>query len=571
MHRSLATSWRWSQGGQNVAATYGQFMGGLPGVSGIDGSGLLAEVAGTPAPRRIADLFADAVAIESFGAAGDGVTDDTAAFVLAFASGLPLLLGGRVYIVNGTLSGSGAVAMAGIAGATVVRRLRAVGSGCWMSFTGTRCAVSGVIFDAGGLVGEDAPCVQVTAACLDAHFDRCGFLRCIGSTQGIGLLLACAAGAWHGVHNCFAHGNGLHGISASGSGTVSVSGSSCNDNGGSGIMIAAGLSVRVGNSHCSNNQCGISYGNWSAGPAPSDAGATCLIDGNVCLANAQWGVAVSAYGAAVLDNVTQGNGTAAFGGAMLARVGLSRVCGNVIAAQAVGLDCRGSAASQVSGNHVSGASCGIMAGGAQDLLVSENFLTGNGWGIVVSAIEPGVSVSATGAVTVARNWIGFTAAKGGGVLVEDGAQQVAVVGNTINGAGSALPSQAMWLHTDSAIVAGNSWNNAAQFQVQASVVGGQPALVLPEVADDVLVTSAPPAISAVLTQHQVDTLGQVTFLRVTSPGSGYTTASVAISGTGNGASGQAIVSGRAGGLACGDQFWLRLRRHWCDGAGLHYR
>jgi hypothetical protein len=531
------------QGGQNVAATYGQFMGGLTGVAGIDGSGLLAHVAGTAAPRRIADLFADAVTIESFGAAGDGATDDTAAFVLALASGLPLLLGARVYIVNGTLTATGAVVMAGVAGGTIVRRLQGTGSGCWISFSGASCHASGVTFDAGGLVGDDAPCVQVTASCLAAYFDGCMFLRGTGATQGNGLMLACGEEAWHSVHGCLAQGNGLHGIFVAGTGTVSISGSRCDGNGGNGIMIAAGLDSYVVNSHCSGNLCGIAYGNWNAGAAPGAADTTCMIDGNTCLANLQWGIAVSAYGAALVDNTAKGNGTAAFGGGILARVGVSRLCGNVIEAQAAGLDCRGSAGSLVSGNHISGAVNGILAGGAQHLLISENFLIGNGWGIVAAAFEPSISVTGTGAVTIARNWIGFTTAQGGGILVTDGAQQIAVVANAINGAGSALQSQAMWLHTDSAIVEGNSWNNAAQFQLQASMVGAAPALVLPDVCDDVLITSAPPGINALLTQHQLDTLGQVMFLRVASAGSGYTTASVTLSGTGHGASGQVICSG----------------------------
>jgi hypothetical protein len=129
--------------------------------------------------------------------------------------------------------------------------------------------------------------------------------------------------------------------------------------------------------------------------------------------------------------------------------------------------------------------------------------------------------------------------------VQDGAPNVSVCGNSINGWGSALGSQALWLHTSTSIVQGNGWNNTAQFHVGASAVNGQSALVLPEVADDVLVTSAPPGISVVLTQHQVDTLGQVTFLQVTSGGSGYTTASVTITGAGNGAAAQAVVSGGA--------------------------
>lgn len=533
------------QGGQNVAATYAQFMGGLPKVAGIDGSGLLALVAGTPGARRIADIFADAVTIESFGAVGDGVTDDTAAFVLALASGLPLLLGGRTYIVNGVLFAAGPVAVVGVSGATTVRRVQASGVGGWISFGGTSCAVSGVTFDAGGLAGDDAPCVQVTAACLSARFIGCAFLHCGGATQGTGLVLNCAAGAQHSVQGCVAQGNGLHGIAASGSGLVSVLDARCQGNGGNGIVVGAGVGMRLAGNVCSGNQNGISVGNWTAGGPPLSGASSCSIAGNVCAGNAQWGLAVAAFGAAVMDNVVQSNGTTAFGGGMLARVAMSRVSGNIVEAGAVGLDCRGSSGSLMVGNHVSNAGVGMLAGGCSNVRIGENFLAGNDWGILICGIEPSVSLVPTGAVTVERNWIGFSAAVGGGICVQDGSPSVAVCGNSFNGSGSALASQAMWLHTGSGIVEGNSWNNVGQFQISASEVNGQSALVLPEVADDVLVTSAPPDIGAVLTQHQVDTLGQVTFLQVTSGGGGYTAASVTITGAGNGAAAQAVVAGGA--------------------------
>jgi len=532
------------QGGQNVAATFAQFMGGLSQVAGIDGSGLLANVAATPAPRRIADLFADAVSIESFGAAGDGVTDDTPAFVLALASGLPLILSGRTYIVDGVLSAATSIAMVGVRGATVLRRGQASGVGCWISFGGASCAVSGVIFDAGGLVGDDAPCVQVTVACASAAFDECAFLHCGGATQGTGLLLSCSAQAQHSVRGCVASGNTLHGIAASGSGLVSILDTQCQGNGGSGIMTGPGLGVRLSGNSCSGNQNGISVGTWSEGVPPS-SGALCVVAENVCASNAQWGLAVAAYGATLTDNVAQSNGTAAFGGGILARVAMSRLAGNIIESGAVGIDCRGSSASLVACNHVSSAGAGIMAGGCSNVRIGENFLLDNGWAVSISAIEPLVSMAPTGVITVERNWIGFSEALGGGILLRDGAQGVAVCDNSLNGWGSALGSQAMWLHTTSAIVRGNSWNNTAQFQVAAGTVDGQSALVLPEVADDVLVTSAPPGINAVLTQHQVDTLGQVTFLQVTAGGSGYSVASVTITGAGNGAAAQAVVSGGA--------------------------
>ena len=52
------------QNGKNMALPYAQFMGGLSGLAGVGGSGLLAQPTGATASRRLADLFADSVAVE---------------------------------------------------------------------------------------------------------------------------------------------------------------------------------------------------------------------------------------------------------------------------------------------------------------------------------------------------------------------------------------------------------------------------------------------------------------------------------------------------------------------------
>jgi hypothetical protein len=74
------------------------------------------------------------------------------------------------------------------------------------------------------------------------------------------------------------------------------------------------------------------------------------------------------------------------------------------------------------------------------------------------------------------------------------------------------------------------------------MVAGLATLVVPDVADRVLITAAAPTVSAILTNHQADTLGQITFLRVTNGGSGYTQAQVSFSGSGTGAAANAVVA-----------------------------
>jgi hypothetical protein len=236
------------------------------------------------------------------------------------------------------------------------------------------------------------------------------------------------------------------------------------------------------------------------------------------------------------------NGGVGFGGGIVARAVNSRVSGNVISDCTVGLDARTCGATVLSANQLQQCSTAILAGGSQNCLVAENFIIGPGWGIIVSAIEPTLSTAVTGPVSIKGNWLGFSSAQGGGIQVLDGASGVSITANDFNGWGSALIGQALWLHAASAIVLGNSWNNQANYCVQAGSVAGVPALVIPDVIDRVLVTSATNPIEAVVTCHQVDTLGQITFLALTAGGTGYTQANVAITGTGGGATASAVIA-----------------------------
>ncbi|MDX2297697.1 MULTISPECIES: glycosyl hydrolase family 28-related protein, partial [Streptomyces] len=86
--------------------------------------------------RDLATLLAETVTIESFGAVGDGVRDDTAAFQAALASGRPLRLGARTYIVTGALTAEGDVFIVGSPGVTKVCRGPGSANGVWFDITG---------------------------------------------------------------------------------------------------------------------------------------------------------------------------------------------------------------------------------------------------------------------------------------------------------------------------------------------------------------------------------------------------------------------------------------------------
>jgi hypothetical protein len=528
------------QGGQNAAIPYATFMGGLSGISGIDGSNVTVATTGAGLPRRLADSMADALSIESFGAVGDGVTDDAAAFTAALASGRPVRLDGRIYVVNGVLAVAASTAMQGIAGATIIRRLQLTAPTGWITITAPAFQASGIIFDAGSLAGSDAPAVSVSATCMDAQFTGCGFANAQGATLGSGLSVAGAAGSACGVSACSFDGNMLHGVYATGGGSVTIEACQASANGGCGIRVDPGVACMVQDNGCAGNGEGISIGAWSAGPATPQAGPGCMVTGNVCSGSAGWGIAVAATGALIVGNTVTASGAAVQGG-ILARLGASRLADNIVNGGGTGIDARGSWGSMIAGNHVAGAATGVMAGGSQNLVVSGNVLLMNGWALRISAIEPVLSFLPTGPLTISANWIGFTTAQGGGICVLDGAQGVAVVDNDINGWGSATVDQALWLHTDCGVLRGNRWNNQTHFRVQANTVAGLQALIVPDMAEDVLVTSAASPVTSVMTAHQADTLGQIAFIKVSNGGAGYTTAQVTIGGSGTGATANAVV------------------------------
>ena len=530
------------QTGQNAAVEYAAFMSGLSQVGGIDASNLTAIATGAALARRLADCLADATTVESFGAVGDGATDDTAAFAAAAASGRPLRLDGRIYVVNGPLNLATTAAMVGVAGASVIRRLQLMPSANWIQVSVPFFEAYGITFDAGGMAGADMAAVSVTASCQALALTACSFLHATGPTQGTGLSITGSASSNWSVNACSFDNNTVHGLYASGAGSVAVEGCEASGNGGHGFCLDPGVGCALRNNTSVSNGIGISIGNWSVGPASPTSGPDCLVSGNVCNNNSAWGIAMAAGNALVSVNTAQGNGLMTPGGGILARLGASRLSGNVVTGGGYGIDARGNWGTAICGNHVSGCTTGISVGGGQNIFVNGNVLLTNSWAILVSAIEPSLSGLLTGPATIAANWIGFTTPQGGGICVLDAAQGIAVVDNDINGWGSATVNQAMWLHTDAAVVRGNRWNNQARFAVQASVVSGLQALVIPDVAEEVLVTGASQPLQSIMTNHQADTLGQIVFIKVVAGGSGYTQAQVAVAGSGFGAAATAIVT-----------------------------
>ena len=537
------------QGGGNAGISYADFMSGLGAVPGVDGSLLLAIPDGAGTARTLAEVLADSVAIESFGAVGDGLTDDSAALAAAIASGRPVRFGARVYRIDGPFSITTPAVLLGVPGETVLRRGAQAGTGPWIGIGGASFRALDIRFDANRAgVALDGG-VVVLPGCLDSVFVGCGFT---GAPVGSGVLVSAAAAGSdpttirHALLRCVTWGNAAHGVEIQAAQGARVLGCRAHDNGGAGIRLDAGVvTAEIAGNECRGNALGISVGDLAAtSPAAlADAGPGVAVFENRCDANSGFGVLVAGAGHAVRGNRLAGNGAG-----VRALLAAGAVAGNHVFGGSAGIDCAGSAGCEVADNIVSGAATGINAGGGRMIRVARNTLRGNtGAAVVVRNVETdanGVPLGiAANGVAVTENWIEIAGVSALGVSLIDGPGGVVVARNLFFGGGGAAMAQALSALTDSVIIEGNRWNNAQRFVRDAAVLAGTMTLQVPDIADGVMVTQAADTVHAILTDRQVATLGQVTFVRVTNGGFGYTHAQVAIGGGGTGATAVAYVSG----------------------------
>ncbi len=564
------------QGGGTVAIAYAQFMAGIAGLPGIDASALAvrpaaAAAAGISVARRLADIASDAVPIEAFGAAGDGQTDDTAALVAALASGHPVRLGARTYVVAGqfTVGVAGAV-LIGTPGQSVLKRLTQVGNGAWIAIQAPGFRADGVTFDANRAgVAQDSWGVLVTSLCTSSDFQRCAFLNAAGAVLGSGLVFQASdpVPVEHVVRDCEFAGNAAHGLWAQACAGVLVEGSRAHDNGQYGFCLDYNDATfrqklrlaQVTGCRAWNNARGISVGNFNAtnaqppvwGNANPDAIGV-VVSGNVCHDNVAYGIAAAGSTLAIVGNLLSNNGVAGTTGAgLLANVAHSRVSANMIAGAAqYGIDCGGAIFSDIAGNTVNGSVIGINCGGSTALRVSGNAVENcASWAMLVNNIDADGNGQTFGIpctlLAITGNTIAMDGPSATGILLRDGPQNVRVAGNAFVGTSGANVGNALWANTDSILVEGNTWNATGRFTANPVGNAGMQTIVFPDIAETLMVTATNGPVQSLVSAFQVLAAAQVTFIRVTAGGSGYTRAAVAIGGSGAGASAVAVVANGA--------------------------
>ena len=554
--------------GLGLKLTAGVLQANTPQVSlsGLDASTAVVRPSGTTVPNTLASLLADTVSPESFGAVGDGVTDDTAAIAAAIATQRTVRLGPRVYATSGQWTIGIAANLVGTPGLSIIRRISQLSGGAWISIQGPSFHAYGVIFDANNVVASSETwAVLVTASCLQADFRVCTFSNAAGPTLGNGLTVLASdpAVVAHAVDSCVALGNSAHGIWFQAVDGVRITNNRTHDNLAYGICVdyedprlrqAVRLAL-ISNNVSWNNSRGISVGNFNEtnlqpptwGNANPDAIAV-IVGNNLCYNNKIYGIAVSGRSLIVHANLCSANGsTANGGGGILANCAYSKISANVVTgAGQFGVDSGGSINLDLSGNHITGATIGINSGGSQDVRVTSNMLQDNGWAVVIYNVETdgagknfGISTSN---IVIANNTIAMSAPSGGGVYLIDAPQNILVTDNNFVGANGATIGQCLYAHTDSIIIERNRWNATQRLFANPSLINGLQTVQLPDIADDVMLSNAPFGVQSIQTLHQLAVKGQIGFVKVTAGGMNYTHATINITGKGVGATATALIS-----------------------------
>ncbi|MBW4023633.1 MAG: right-handed parallel beta-helix repeat-containing protein [Proteobacteria bacterium] len=560
-----------SQNGVAQAISYTSFLSSLATLPGFDASLLHALSSGGTSSRTLAAHLGDTVSVEDFGALGDGVTDDTAAFAAAVHAGLPIRLGPRTYIVNGalSLSSGSCITLVGVAGKTTVRRLTQTGSPSWLTLTAPLIHAEGILFDGNSGLSGGNNVVTVAAGCLRSTFERCAFANAVGGA-GLAFNTSDPSPSRHTVISCEAYGN-ANGISCAAADGLTVNACHLHDNSGAGIyvdyidpahLLKSRLAAIVGN-QCRNNQIGILVGDYATSYASPAAitnqtadGALCVISSNICHDNTEYGIVAQGYNLLIHGNVVYNNGgTSANNGGILANAWASSVTANIVSNHlGFGIDAGAANFTQIAGNMVTTSRIAINAGGAREpRIIGNSIFAASYYGIVIYNNETNASGAPIGVpsvdVSISDNLIDMPPG-GGGILLVDGPQNVQVSRNNFITATGADLSLCLLPLTNSVTIDGNVLNGAKSLHFAdpafsaAGPVSGLYTLIFPDMADAITILSAGSPVASIRSLNAVNYAPYVTFLTLTAGGSGYSTApTVTFSGGGgSGATATAFIT-----------------------------
>jgi nitrous oxidase accessory protein NosD len=560
-----------SQNGTANAVSYGTFLSSLATLPGFDASPLHAMASGATTSRTLSALLSDSISVEDFGATGNGVTDDSAAFLAAVAAGLPIRLGPKTYIVNGPLSlaSTTCVTLIGVSGRTTLRRLSQGSGSGWITLSASLVHVEGIIFDANTSLTGSANGVTIPATCVRSTFERCAFTNAV-SGDGLAFSTSDPVFARHAVIGCEAYGNS-NGIACLAADGLTVSACHLHDNKAAGLyvdyvdpshVIKTRLTTIVGNQSW-NNEIGILIGDYSSTYASppvitnetADA-AICLIASNICHDNTEYGIVSQGYNILVHGNLVYNNGGSNLNnGGILANSWASSITNNIVTNHlGFGIDAGAANFTLLSGNLVTTSRIGINAGGAQEPRITGNSIANTSYyAIIIYNNETNASGGPIGVpsidASITENTIDMPLG-GGGILLLDGPQNVQIARNSFITAPGGDISLCLLPRTNSVTIEANILNGLPTlfygnpYVPAAGIFSGLNSLLYPDILDGVSIQSNTLPVQSIRSLNANNYNDYVTFIRLTAGGSGYASApAVSVSGGGGtGATATAFVT-----------------------------
>lgn len=463
---------RWSEKWQLVSGSATLDIGSVsridvvPGVSlapyYVSGSASVTATGATTA-RTLPDRATDCVCPEDYGAAGDGVTDDTVAWAAAMASGHNVRgLAESVYLIDGGTVLTTPWAVVDMSGATVKLKNAATNRGL-LTLSGTGSRVVGGNWDlnrTNNTAGQDGTSAYGNFAVLLNADKTSVFGARVTNSYGLGI--KGAGGCDHiAVRGCWIDDCQYFGIYLEGSGAVDTLGSIIEGNTVDASAHLAGYGIGV----YSVSPFTYRMKNW-------------IVRGNTLIGStngANTGVGITVRG---VDGVVTGNVTTGWDIAIsldLQKAQNSAVVGNrvsgVAGATGYGIEVNGGSV-VVSGNVVNGGKYGVIGTtqNGQAGTLNENTITGN---LLTSQTVKGVYIAPAADATANRlnigaNTIRMTEAAGvNGIALTRDCAHTLISGNVLDGPGNGQAnSRGVFLDsvTSDVAIIGNrfaNWERAA--------------------------------------------------------------------------------------------------------------
>lgn len=519
--------------------------------------------------RENVEKLRDIVSVRAFGAKGDGVTNDTSAFIAAASSAAALkqmlfIPGGTYVVTNWTPLASLYIYGAGAA-STILRRLaNASTNDAVINLTQGSVTLENLSVDGNKANNTLAShCIAITS---NGNYTLRGLnVRNAKSVGGFGVGISVSSTNDQTsltqtlIEDCVLTGNDDAGISVDECWNIRIEGCRAASNGASGISLAnfdtpiepaSQRNIVIVNNFCVNNtSAGIQVAGTTVTnivpPVGQQQPYNIIVQGNDCRDNGGYGLACQGTNINCTTNQAFSNGSNDPTAAGILFNCYQSICsGNICVSNVFfGIDAGGSYESSIcdntcafNGNTTSTPTgIGINVGGCESVSCDDNTLINNGGqgaatGIQIYCVSyefggGGGTPYRTQGVSISNNMISMAANTQVGIEVRQGGDGLAVQGNLIRGSTS---NNAIQLATDSV----NCANNVFVPDIGGTVIASTATLVVPDWSETITVTGTA-NITNIRTYSQDAYHEKVAWVKVTNGGSGYTSApTVSFSGGG---------------------------------------